>query len=179
MRAGRDERSSVSPGPSDTPAIRIEPLDNRRDEIAHEIRGVLLAASAQEAALLGIANRPLRASIDEIRAPGPRYLGARDAGARLCGWISLERGRRSGDDEGIVSLVVDPARQRRGIATALLRAALEQVAPGGLRVSTPALNHPALALYQRCGFTETARAHAAGASLEVVLLRHPGGCGMP
>ncbi len=162
---------SFAPG---TAAAPIEPLDNGCPAVAREIRRVLLAASEQEAALLGVVNRPLRASLEEIAEPGLRYFGAHDAAGLLCGWLSLEPAERASDEAYIISLVVDPDRQRRGLARALVTAALQHLAWRPLRVSTPAMNAPALALYHGSGFIEAGRVRVGPAALEVVLLRHPG-----
>ncbi len=58
----------------------------------------------------------------------------------------------------VISLAVDPAHQRRGIATALLAHAVRTARAAGFRrleVGTGDSSAGALALYARCGFRRT------------------------
>ena len=69
-------------------------------------------------------------------------------------------GRVAADEAEVLTLAVAPSVRRRGLATALLRAARAQVSAGGgramfLEVATG--NTAALALYQREGFVEVGR----------------------
>lgn len=163
--------------PAWNPAVTL--LDKASPVVADEIRRVLLLASAQEAALLDIVNRPLQASRSEIMASSLSYLGVHAADGALCGWISLDREKREAGNVAVGSLVVDPARQRCGIGRMLLGVALKSVAPASLLVATPVLNTPALALYRSLGFVEFGRARSGCAAIELVLLHHTDRSGMP
>ena len=154
-------------------------LDHARPEVADEIRRVLMLASAQEAALLGIVNQPLQSGKSEIMTSRLIYLGVGTAEGTLCGWISLDREQPMPGAFAVGSLVVDPARQRRGIGRTLVGAALASVAPAALLVATPALNMPALALYRGLGFTEYRRARSGPANIEIVLLRQAASADVP
>ena len=73
----------------------------------------------------------------------------------------------------IVSLVVSPDWQRRGIARSLLGAAIAFAGDAAITVSTGAANVPALALYAAHGFVEQERRRIGPERLEIVLLRRP------
>ena len=92
---------------------------------------------------------PLRETIEELQSCGETFLGAL-LGGEVAGAISW-RFRENTID--IHRLVVDPDRFRRGVATALVRAALaaEPNAKQAI-VQTGAENGPATALYRREGF---------------------------
>ena len=67
---------------------------------------------------------------------------------------------RSGDVVDLQRIGVDPARQRQGVATALLEAALEQAHDDGadaMLLEVSEANGPALAFYAREGFVEIDR----------------------
>jgi ribosomal protein S18 acetylase RimI-like enzyme len=85
-----------------------------------------------------------------LRGCGETFLGAY-LGGSLVGGVSW---KLDGDTLDIHRLVVDPAHFRRGIGTALIRAALA-ANPNATRaiVQTGAANTPAARLYLREGFT--------------------------
>ncbi len=148
----------------------IERLDHRDVGVAREIHAVLGLAYAQEAELLQLVNSPaVEQDAEVIRQSELSYSGARQHGS-LLGWISL-----GPDDEpqqfSIAMLVVRPEQQRRGIALALLREAMQQAGGSSLSVVCACANQPAMALYQRLGFSPYRRGMMGKAAIEVVKLK--------
>jgi ribosomal protein S18 acetylase RimI-like enzyme len=134
--------------------------------VAAEIHAVSQAAYTLEAKQIGCADfPPLRESLAQLQQSPDRFLGFQQSG-RIVALLSFAC---SADALAITRLVVDPAFQRQGIATALL-ADLERRFPLASRwtVSTAARNQPAVQLYQRLGFTT---AHAT-TSAEGIRLLH-------
>ena len=65
-------------------------------------------------------------------------------------------GRVAADEAEVLSIGVDPEARRRGLGLALLGALAARVAGMGaarLYLEVSAVNAPAIALYERCGFT--------------------------
>jgi len=146
----------------------IEALDHRDRAVAGRIHAIQLAAYTQEARLLGVADfPPLRQTLEHILGSEETFLGAFVDGA-LAGVAAVEQTHEA-QAGCISSLVVIPALQRRGVASALLLEVLRRFGSQALVVSTAARNHPALALYGRFGFAESDRRFAG--SLELVQLR--------
>ncbi len=148
----------------------IERLDHRDVGVAQEIHAVLALAYAQEAELLQLVNSAaVEQDAEVIRQSELSYSGARQHGS-LLGWISL-----GPDDEpqqfSIAMLVVRPEQQRRGIALALLREAMQQAGGSSLSVVCACANQPAMALYQRLGFSPYRRGMMGKAAIEVVKLK--------
>ena len=148
----------------------IERLDHRDVGVAQEIHAVLALAYAQEAELLQLVNSAaVEQDAEVIRQSELSYSGARQHGS-LLGWISL-----GPDDEpqqfSIAMLVVRPEQQRRGIALALLREAMQQADGSSLSVVCACANRPAMALYQRLGFSPYRRGMMGKAAIEVVKLK--------
>ena len=148
----------------------IERLDHRDVGVAQQIHAVLALAYAQEAELLQLVNSAaVEQDAEVIRQSELSYSGARQHGS-LLGWISL-----GPDDEpqqfSIAMLVVRPEQQRRGIALALLREAMQQAGGSSLSVVCACANRPAMALYQRLGFSPYRRGMMGKAAIEVVKLK--------
>ncbi len=148
----------------------IERLDHRDVGVAQEIHAVLALAYAQEAELLQLVNAAaVEQDAEVIMQSELSYSGARQHGS-LLGWISL-----GPDDEpqqfSIAMLVVRPEQQRRGIALALLREAMQQAGGSSLSVVCACANRPAMALYQRLGFSPYRRGMMGKAAIEVVKLK--------
>jgi ribosomal protein S18 acetylase RimI-like enzyme len=145
----------------------IEALDHRDRTVARRIHAIQLAAYSQEAQLLGVADfPPLRQTALCIRDSEEQFFGAfvQDT---LAGVAAIEQAHDAAA-LCLSSLVVQPAMQRRGVASALLREILRRFGSQAVVVSTAAGNLPALALYGRFGFTELGR-RCAG-SMELVQL---------
>lgn len=154
-------------------ALRIDRLDHRDAAVAQQIHAVLLPAYRQEAALLQAEDfPPLRRSSADLQASEDVFIGAW-SGSTLCGALGV-----AADDEPgqwcITLLVVDPARQRRGIARALVQAALDHAPATAFAVATGAFNAPALALYRSLGFEVYRRGSLGPQALPMVKLRRPG-----
>jgi len=111
------------------------------------------AAYAVEAELIGFDGiPPLHESPQELRGCGESFLGLDDDTglAAAVSWTRLQDGTLD-----ICRLMVHPRAHRRGLATALLDS-LDRLEPAARAVvATGTANRPALALYQRRGFTPT------------------------
>jgi ribosomal protein S18 acetylase RimI-like enzyme len=116
---------------------------------ARELLRLQHAAYRQEAELVGEDRLPPLQD-DDVTLPAwrGRYLVAW-RGVQLAGAIAW---RDDGDHLDIDRLMVDPEAHRQGIATALLRAVLEQAAGRQVVVSTGRDNEPGISLYVRHGF---------------------------
>jgi [ribosomal protein S18]-alanine N-acetyltransferase len=81
-------------------------------------------------------------------------LGARDEDGALRGWCCV---RRIVDEAWLLEIAVDPARRRRGVARALVDAAVDVAAAWGvaeLWLEVRGTNEAARALYAARGFVE-------------------------
>jgi ribosomal protein S18 acetylase RimI-like enzyme len=126
-------------------------LDLADPATASELLELQRAAYAVEARLIRSEEiPPLRETLAELQGCGETVLGASVDGT-LAGFISW---KVAGDTLDIHRLVVDPARFRAGIGSALVRKALaaNEDARRAI-VQTGATNEPAKALYLREGFT--------------------------
>jgi ribosomal protein S18 acetylase RimI-like enzyme len=145
----------------------IETLDHRDRAVAERIHAIQLAAYAQEAQLLGVTDfPPLRQTALRIQDAEEQFLGA-FVEDTLAGVTAIGQAHGAAT-LCISSLVVVPAMQRRGVASALLREVLRRFGSQVVVVSTATGNLPALALYERFGFAELGRRFAG--SVELVQL---------
>jgi GNAT superfamily N-acetyltransferase len=127
--------------------IRLDPSD---PESAAALLGLQRKAYRVEASLIGSYDiPPLHETVDELRRCGETFLGVL-VEDRLAGLVSW---KFDGETIDLHRLVVDPSHFRRGLGTALVRAAIAGN-PGARRaiVQTGAANDPAKALYLREGF---------------------------
>jgi ribosomal protein S18 acetylase RimI-like enzyme len=125
-------------------------LDVADPSVASRLLDLQRKAYRVEADLIGSDEiPPLRESLAELQSCGETFLGAFVDGA-LAGAISW---KLDGETIDLHRLVVQPARFRRGIGVALVRAALASE-PSVRRaiVQTGADNEPAAALYLQEGF---------------------------
>lgn len=130
----------------------LVPVDITNRETAQTVLQLQRLAYRVEAELIGSDGiPPLWETLEELRTCGEKFLGALIEG-QLIGAISW---RFSADTIDIHRLVVHPAHFRRGIATALVRRALD-IEPTAKRaiVQTGAHNAPAAALYLSEGFEQ-------------------------
>ncbi|MDQ3404856.1 MAG: GNAT family N-acetyltransferase [Actinomycetota bacterium] len=124
-----------------------EELDLSDEDTARAVHEVGLRAYRVEADLIGFDGIPaLRETLPEMRALALRWRGCR-AGGVVVAFVAWA-------DGDIDRLCVDPAWFRRGLATTLLRDLVART-EGDLSVTTGAENAPAVALYERAGFTRT------------------------
>ena len=152
------------------PDLVVEAINHRDAATAVHIHAVLMLASAQEAALLQTDHLPaLAQTAADVQASVAFYLGA------VCGDVLLGALSLGPDDEAgqinIASLVVHPAHQRQGVATALLAEALRRASGMVVCVATAAGNSPALALYRGCGFVDYRSGVLSDAGLQMIKLR--------
>ena len=130
----------------------VVPLDPTDPTVADEIRAVMAAAYATEAAILGVDDfPPLHRTATQIAASGGRFLGVR-VRATLAAVLEVEEPKRGRVHLG--ALVVLPAQVRRGLASALLRHVLDAHPADEITVSTGERNVPALRAYAKQGFVE-------------------------
>jgi ribosomal protein S18 acetylase RimI-like enzyme len=132
------------------PVINLVGLDISDPEVREAVLQLQRVAYRVEAELIGSDGiPPLWETLDDLQTCSETFLGAFVDG-RLAGAISWRFGAGTID---IHRLVVHPDQFRRGVATALVRGALENE-PAAERaiVQTGAENAPAAALYLREGF---------------------------
>ncbi|MFF5490447.1 GNAT family N-acetyltransferase [Streptomyces virginiae] len=133
--------------------MQIRALDLSDDATATAVHRIGHAAYAVEAELIGFDGIPaLGESLAEMRQTDLRWVGAFSESGALAGFLAWAS--EPEDGVSIDRLCVDPAWFRRGVASLLLRHALTELFPGRtVEVTTGAANAPAVALYQRLGFT--------------------------
>lgn len=118
--------------------------------VAEELRALMAAAYAVEAALLGVADfAPLRRTAAHVAATDAEFVGIREEGVLVA---AAELETLAPHHTHIGALVVRPDRFRRGLATALLGAVIATRPAHAITVSTGAANAPAVRLYERHGF---------------------------
>ena len=149
-------------------------LDLADGAVARSVLELQRESYAVEARLIGDDRIPqLTETLDELRAAGLEWLGARDEDglAGAVAWKVLADGTVD-----IHRLVVAPRAFRRGIATGLLDA-LDARYPGRrVLVSTGRGNEPAVTLYLRRGFV-VVREHEVIPGLFVTELERPAASG--
>ena len=132
----------------------IELLDHCSEDVAIQIYDVFQRSYRVEARLVGVKEfPPLQRNTSDIQAAGSKFLGQR-IGADLAAVIEYSL---SAAHLSIDSLVVDPQYFRRGLASKVLRSLLDRVDWRTANVETAAANHPAIALYEKFGFSESKR----------------------
>ncbi|WP_051763447.1 GNAT family N-acetyltransferase [Streptomyces virginiae] len=133
--------------------MQIRALDLSDDATATAVHRIGHAAYAVEAELIGFDGIPaLGESLAEMRHTDLSWVGAFSESGALAGFLAWAS--EPEDGVSIDRLCVDPAWFRQGVASSLLRHALTEVFPGrAVEVTTGAANAPAVALYQRLGFT--------------------------
>ena len=136
----------------------FELLDHRSAEVAAQIHARFQRSYAVEARLIGATDfPPLRRTAQQIRSSPGAYLGARQ-GLDL---VAVVEYAIEGSHLDIENLAVDPCYFRQGWGTRLLQALLERVEWRTATVETAAGNLPAVALYEKTGFSVSGRRRAA------------------
>lgn len=124
----------------------IERLDLSDRGTAERVLEIQRAAYAMEAALVGSDSiPPLHESLEQLQMQPLEWLGVVEAGVIVGAMAITGEGRACDIDR----LVVDPARQRRGIGRQLVAAVTHHVV---VTVSTGRDNAPAVRLYESMGF---------------------------
>ncbi|WP_329103947.1 GNAT family N-acetyltransferase [Streptomyces sp. NBC_01439] len=131
---------------------QIRTLDLTDDAIAAAVHRIGRAAYAVEAELIGFDGIPaLGEGLARMRALPLNWVGAVAEDGEPAGFLAWEE---TPEGISIDRLCVAPSWFRRGVASLLLRHALTELFPGRLvEVTTGAANAPAVALYERLGFT--------------------------
>lgn len=135
-------------------SVFLSELDVADTRTAAGVHQVGRRSYAVEAELIGFEGIPaLTETLDEMQAQPLRWLGMVTHDGRIAAFVAW---RRLAGEDGIDidRVCVDPEWFRRGLARKLLGHLLAELAPGGRAlVSTGADNRPAIALYERLGFT--------------------------
>jgi len=128
----------------------IERLNHRSERVAEDIHRVFQAGYKVEAEQIGVADfPPLKRSPQHIRATAGDFLGCW-SGAELTAVMEYVL---ADSHLSIDSLVVYPDYFRRGLASSLLKFRLAQTDWQTADVETAANNGPAIALYEKLGFS--------------------------
>jgi GNAT superfamily N-acetyltransferase len=133
--------------------IQVTTLDQTAPGVAAAIRDVMREAYLVEAGLIGVTDFvPLQRGAEDIAGSKARFLGISVDG-ELAAVAEVDDALP--EAVNIDALVVRPRLFRTGLASALLRAIVEDAAGWRVTVSTAAGNTPALELYAGLGFLET------------------------
>lgn len=125
------------------PAARLRPLTLDDLTRVAELERQLFGPSAWTEAMLAA----------ELHAPGRWYVAAVEGDDTLVGYAGLWF---DGDVTQVMTIGVAPAVQRQGLGTALMSALVErsrQLGAGAVLLEVRVDNAPALAMYERFGFT--------------------------
>ncbi|MEQ8205407.1 MAG: N-acetyltransferase [Woeseia sp.] len=132
----------------------IERLGHCSESVAKEIHRVFQAAYKVEAEQIGVTDfPPLKRSAEHIRATEGDFLGCW-SGVELTAVMEYVL---ADSHLSIDSLVVHPDHFRRGLASSLLQFRLAQTDWQTADVETAAQNGPAIALYEKFGFSFAAQ----------------------
>ncbi len=131
--------------------LKVSILNHREPAVARAVRHVLFEAYTIEAALLGVEDfPPLKRTLSSVFNCVNDFVGVYRT-EQLAGVIETQPQPDPAAPLSISSLGVDPAFARQGIGTTLIAHVFSRGHPRVL-VSTGALNHPAIAMYEKLGF---------------------------
>lgn len=152
----RGKRSSELPERSERsrPDFVVSELDLADETTAAAVHRIGRRAYAVEADLISFDGIPaLRESLEEMQALPWSWLGAKTDAGQIVAFVAWQHLAGEGGTD-IARVCVDPPWFRHGLASRLLGHLLADLAPSGhLLVSTGADNLPAIALYERHGFS--------------------------
>jgi ribosomal protein S18 acetylase RimI-like enzyme len=132
----------------------FELLDHRSEAVASQIHALFQRSYTVEARLIGAEDfPPLRRTVQNIQSSSGAFLGDRD-GSDLVAAVEYAV---DGPHLDILNLAVDPRCFRQGQGTRLLQALLERIDWRTATVETAAGNLPAVALYEKVGFSVSGR----------------------
>jgi len=130
--------------------VRLQQLDHRQSDQAHDIWRLLHDAYSVEASIIGADDfPPLRRTVADIASAQAQFIGAGDE-ARLL--AVCEFSIDSGNSCEITSFGVDPSSFRQGYGSMLLRNLISMPGILELSVATAAANTPAIRFYEKHGF---------------------------
>ncbi|MFB7781992.1 GNAT family N-acetyltransferase [Streptomyces vinaceus] len=140
----------------------LRELDLTDDATAASVHAVGRRAYAVEADLIGFSEIPtLRETLQELRAQPLRWAGALTDDGQLAAFVAWQQ-PASDDDVDVHRVCVDPPWFREGLASKLFAHLLTAWTPSAdVLVSTGADNLPAVALYERLGFSRVGTSHPA------------------
>lgn len=132
----------------------FELLDHRSESVAAQIHALFQRSYEVEARLIGAEDfPPLRRTTQQIRSSPGAYLGAR----KSFDLVAAVEYAIDGSHLDIESLAVDSGHFRQGWGTRLLQALLERAEWRTATAETAAGNLPAVALYEKTGFSLSRR----------------------
>lgn len=131
----------------------IEQLDLSDREKAELLWSLQHAAYRIEAALIGVSDLPpLRETVDDLQACTETFWGCWTEEGELAAAVSAEPGEEP-NTATVCRVMVHPDYFRRGLAVALLSAAMAEYAPeSAWEVTAEVRNEPAVSLYEKLGF---------------------------
>ncbi|MFB7053243.1 GNAT family N-acetyltransferase [Streptomyces vinaceus] len=140
----------------------LRELDLTDDATAASVHAVGRRAYAVEADLIGFSEIPtLRETLQELRAQPLRWAGALTDDGQLAAFVAWQQPALD-DDVDVHRVCVDPPWFREGLASKLFAHLLTAWTPSAdVLVSTGADNLPAVALYERLGFSRVGTSHPA------------------
>ncbi|ROS05444.1 acetyltransferase (GNAT) family protein [Sinobacterium caligoides] len=128
----------------------VTQLAHRKLAIATQIQPLMRRAYLHEAKIIGVEDfPPLHRTVSDIQQADTLFYGAWQQ-QQLAAVIEFEETEQQ---LNIDSLVVEPDCFRQGLASQLLTLSRQLAGGRPLHVETSANNIPAIALYQRHGFT--------------------------
>ncbi|MFN3432380.1 MAG: GNAT family N-acetyltransferase [Candidatus Sericytochromatia bacterium] len=151
---------------------RVKLLNLKDRGLAERVLSLQYESYLVEAELMGLQDLPpMRETPELLRSSGETFWGSFD-GPELVGVLSTTE---QGAVTEICRLAVAPSHFRRGIASRLLAHALGMAGPDATcLVSTGLANGPAIALYMKYGFLESARREVEPGVWLISLTRPPG-----
>lgn len=138
----------------------FEIIQMKDADAAEEVWALQHAAYRVEAAIIGVwETPPLRDTVESLRESRETFCGFRSQDGELAGVISY--GQEQDGQYVVYRLMVHPDYFRQGIGSRLLAHLLDVIPARHWAVTAEARNSPALALYEKAGFTKQSSFHPA------------------